>query len=218
MRRVCFPVILLVSIMLASVSYATITNVTDEASWQSMVGAWSEVGFEGFLGPVNNQYSGVTFAPFHGGSPYSAAIFPLDGQNSMFTVVPMSAGDGGWAADFTTPVQAVAFWSFGVQSAFSTVQLFDTNNSLLADVGLLASGSGHGAFSYGFNGFVSSSLDISRIQVAISGPDLPAGDAVWFDNFQFSPTPQTAVPEPATLLLFASGLVAVVPFWRFRKG
>ena len=210
MKRVYFPVILLATFMFTSASYATITNVTNEASWQAMAGTWSEVGFEGFLGPVNNQYSGVTFGPFHGVAPYSAAIFPLEGQNSMFTVVPMSAGEGGWTADFTTPVQAVTFWSYGVQSAFSTVQLFDINNNLLADVGLLASGSGHGAYSYGFSGYVSSSLNISRIKVAIYGPDLPAGDAVWFDNFQFSPAAQTPVPLPGAVWLLGSGLVGLI--------
>ena len=135
----------------------------------------------------------------------------------MFTVVPMSAGNGGGEANFNTPVQAVAFWSFGVQSAFPTVQLFDASNNLLADFELLATGSGHGPFSYGFNGCVSSFLNISRIAVAINGPDLPAGDAVWFDNFQFSSLPQTPVPVPATIWLLGSAFTAAGLLRRYRR-
>jgi hypothetical protein len=209
--------ICLVAIILGSTSHASIITVTDQASWQSMVGTWTMVGFEGFLGPVADQYPGVTFGEFNGGSPYSAAIFPYEGANSMFTVQPMSEGNGGWAADFTTPVQAVAFWSDDVQSTGSRVYLFDSGNTLLGDYELMGSGGGHGAFSYGFNGFISSSLSISRIAVAISGPELPAGDAVWFDNFQFSPA--SGVPEPCTTIwLLGSAFVGLVLGRRWGQG
>ncbi len=75
---------------------------------------------------------------------------------------------------------------------------------------MLGTGGGHGPFLYGFNGFVSDDFDIARVEVAING-----ADAIWFDNFQYSDA-QTPVPEPCTIWLLGSALMAAIPL-RVRR-
>jgi hypothetical protein len=193
-------------------SHATITSITDEATWQSMAGFWSTAGFEGFLGPVSTQYAGVSFGDFNGGSPYATAFFPYEGQNSMSTVYPYNGGGGGWAAAFNTPVQAVGFWSGDVQFSGSTISIFDSGNGLLGTYDLMGSGGGHGPYLYGFNGFVSNTLDIARVEVAIDGHSGPILDAVWFDNFQYSP-----IPAPGAIWLLGFGLTLMMPLRRTTR-
>lgn len=203
--------------MVCSSTQASTLPVSNEPDWQNAVGTSKLIGFEEFLGSVTNQYPGVAFGEFNGGNPYSADIFPYKGTNSMFTVVPMNYGNGGWMATFATPVNAVAFWSQDVESAGSRVYLYDSSNYTIGDYELMGSGGGHGAFLYGFNGYISDSSNIAKIAVAISGPDLIAGDAVWFDNFQYS-TASEVVPEPTSLLLLGSGLGMIgLKAWRRRK-
>jgi hypothetical protein len=188
----------------AQTSFADIINVTDEAIWLATVGSWSIVDFESFLGPVNTQYPGVTFGDFNGGSPYATDIFPHEGLNSMFTVYPWNAGGGGWTATFDSPVQGFAFWAGDVQFEDSTITIFDSeNNSFEYD--LMTSGGGHGPYVYGFNGFVSDAFDISKVEVAIN-----ITDAIWFDDFQYSP-----VPLPGAVLLGSIGLAFAG--WKLRR-
>ena len=153
---------------------------------------------------------GVTFSDFNGGAPYATNVFPHEGVNSMFTVVPWNAGGGGWAVDFDTPIQSFAFWAGDVQFSGSTISIFDFANDLLGSYDLMGSGGGHGPSLYGFNGFLSDALDISRVELAIN-----SADAVWFDNFQYSPS-QTPVPEPTTFILFGTGIAGLVGT-RLRK-
>jgi len=199
MKRIAFvlSMALLALATQSQTSFADITNITAESTWQATVGSWSIVDFESFLGPVNTQYPGVTFGDNNGGSPYATSIYPHEGDNSMFTVYPYNAGGGGWAVTFDSPVQGFAFWAMDVQYEGSTITIIDSeDNSFEYD--LLTSGGGHGPYSYGFNGFVSDALDIARVEVAIN-----SADAIWFDDFQYSPA---VVPLPGAFLLGLFGL------------
>ncbi|HCO94265.1 MAG TPA: hypothetical protein DIU00_09985 [Phycisphaerales bacterium] len=180
----------------ASTSYASIMSVANEGTWQTTMGSWNTADFEDFWGPVNTQYAGVTFSGFNGGSPYTTTAFPYGGLNSVFTVVTMNAGGGGWTATFATPVQGFAFWSNDVQFSGSTISIWDSQSNLLGTYDLMNSGSGHRPYFYGFNGFVSNAFDIAKVEVAID-----ITDAIWFDNFQYSP-----VPVPGAVILGSIGL------------
>jgi hypothetical protein len=200
-----------------SVSHASVVAVNNESTWQATAVTWNLADFEGFLGPATNHYTGVTFSDFNGGSPFTIDQFPYQGINSTFTVFTHNAGGGGWAAEFDSPVKAVAFWSGDVEFSGSVVSLYDSASTLLGFFDLLASGGGNGPFVYGFNGFVSDSLNISKVTVAINSWQYGSGDAIWFDNFQFASVPQASVPEPITFLLFSSALIAIVTFKKLRK-
>jgi len=128
-------------IMLASESpsEAALTFISNESTWQASTGSWSMVDFEGFLGPVTTQYPGVTFSGFNGGSPYTTTLGSYKGQNSMFTVTPMSAGGGGWTTEFSSPINGVAFWSCDVQFVGSTVSVFNSADILLGSYDLMES-------------------------------------------------------------------------------
>lgn len=211
MAKFGIVIIFLFVFVQCSLSNATIITINNEAVWQTTVGSWRTADFEDFVGPANNQYTGVTFSGANGGSPYSTNIFPHEGNNSMFSVLPWNAGGGGWAASFDNPIQAFAFWSDDVQFVGSTVSIFDSSNDLLASYDLMGSGGGHGPYLYGFNGFVSDAFDIAHVEISINSTD-----AIWFDNFQYS-SANTPVPEPTTCMLLFTGLIGLVGIKR-RKG
>ena len=196
-------------IMLASESpsEAALTSISNESTWQASAGSWSMVDFEGFLGPVTTQYPGVTFSGFNGGSPYTTTVGPYEGQNSMFTVTPMSAGGGGWTTEFASPINGVAFWSLDVQFVGSTVSVFNSANTLIGSYDLMESGGGHGPYLWGFNGFISDNPDIKRVTLSSVGTD-----AIWFDNFQHTP-----VPVPATVWLLGTGVAGLAGLRIKRK-
>ena len=188
-------------------SGAAIFSISNETTWQSSVGSWSTIDFEGFLEPVTTQYPGVTFSGFNGGSPYTTTTFPYKGQNCMFTVSPSGAGGGGWATEFASSIKGFGFWSYDVQFAGSSISIFNSANTLLGNYDLMGSGSGHGHYAWGFNGFVSDNLDIKRVELSIVGTD-----AIWFDNFQHTP-----VPVPATVWLLGTGVAGLAGLKIKRK-
>ena len=120
----------------------------------------------------------------------------------MFTVEP-SYGGGGWAADLATGVQGFAFWTGDVEFPGTTVSFYDSESNLLGTFDLLDVGGGNGPFAYGFNGFLSDSADIARIEITVD----PA-DAVWFDDVQFGAQPTASLPDdaPASSVLSWGGL------------
>ena len=182
-----------------SVSHAAITVVTDESIWHDSIGSWKIADFEGFIGPIENRYTNLTFYDYNGGSPFSIEQFPYEGSNSMFTVFRPSGGGGGFAVDFGTPLNGVAFWAGDVQFVGTIISLYDSSKNLLGEYDLLNDGSGYGPEIYGFNGFISDNEDISRIELSIDSED-----AVWFDNFQYNP-----VPIPSSIVLLFSGIMGL---------
>lgn len=178
-------------------SEAALTSISDETTWQSLAGSWRTVDFEGFLGPVTTQYPGVAFSDFNGGSPYTTDVAAYEGQNSMFTAIPMFGGGGGWRTEFAAPITGVAFWSLDVQFTGSIISIYNAAETLLGSYDLMGSGGGHGDSLWGFNGFISDSPDIKSVTLSIVDED-----AVWFDNLQHTP-----VPVPAAAWLLGSGIV-----------
>ena len=179
-------------------AWAVITEVNDEATWQSNFPQINVADFEGFLGSVTNQYQGVTFSGFNDGSPEAIKIVPFRGSNSMFTK-PWSVGGGGWAIDFHAPVNGVAFWAYDVQFPGSTICLLTSSNEVIDTFDILESGVGHDEYIYGFNGYISDKSDIARIELSINYID-----AVCFDDVQYP-----AIPAPGAMLLggIGAGLV-----------
>jgi hypothetical protein len=188
-------------------AWGAITEVHDEATWQSIFPQINVADFEGFLAPVTNQYQGVTFSGFNGGSPATTEVFPFRGSNSMFTVEPYNAGGGGWAIDFHAPVKGFAFWAGDVQFLGSTICLLTSSHEEIDTFDILESGDGHGGFVYGFNGYISDNSDIARIELSINGTD-----AVWFDDVQYPAT----IPAPGAMLLGGIG-VGLVGWLRRRR-
>lgn len=209
MKRTVFFLLLGILTMNVGQVRASVVSYTDQASWQAAIGTSSTADFEGFAGAIGNRYSGVTFQDFNGGSPFSINQFPYQGSNSLFSVFALNGGGGGWAADFDDPVKGVAFWSGDVEYPGSYVSVYNASRTLLATFDLLATGGGHGPFMYGFNGLLSSQYDIVRVEVSINHSTGVAGDAVWFDNLQYSPQHTSAIPEPSTLVLFGAGMLAL---------
>ena len=165
--------------LLISIAQAAIVPVSDESTWRNALASQSEVDFEMFTGPVSGEYGGIVFSPFNDGSPNAVEMFSHSGGNSMFTVeVPY--GGGGWAADLATPAAGFAFWTGDLEFPGTTVSIYDSQSNLLGTFDLMDVGGGNGPYVYGFNGFVSDSADIARVEVTID----PA-DAVWFDDVQF---------------------------------
>jgi hypothetical protein len=191
---------LFIMLVSESPSEAALTSISNEITWQTSAVSWSTVDFEGFLGPVTTQYPGVVFSGFNGGSPYTTTVNAYEGQNSMFTAIPMYAGGCGWSTEFASPITGVAFWSLDVQFIGSTVSVFNSAGTLLGSYDLMGSGGGHGPFLWGFNGFISDKPDIKRITLSIVETD-----AIWFDNLQHTP-----VPVPAAFWLLVTGLVGLI--------
>lgn len=185
----------------------TILPVPDYEFWLGYCGGQMVADFEDFDGPLTTQYPGLTFAGFNGGSPRDAVTFARSGVRSMFTRdESFGQGGGGWSATFDSPVSGVGFWAGDVQFPGTTIAFYDAANTLLGSFDIQASGSGHGATLYGFNGYTASAPAIARIDIAID-----EADAVWFDDLHWCLDGATAAAPPlasdARLSVRAPGVV-----------
>lgn len=198
-------------LMATSNAQAALVSYSNENNWINATSNILLVDFEGVIGSVDTQYSGVTFSGFNGGNPHTRVQFPFNGTNSMFTVSG-NGGGGGWSSTFSSPVDGVSFWAGDVQFLGSTASLYDIANNLLGTFDIFSTGGGHGPFSYGFNGYISDTPNIARMDISIAG-----NDAVWFDNVQYSYGQTSSVPEPATLSLFTLGLASLLGMRRKRN-
>jgi hypothetical protein len=166
---------LLVLVIQADQVRASITAFSDEGLWPAGISRTVLADFEGFLGPVTNQYQGALFGGANGGHPFTVERFPYEGQNSMRTM-PDTDGSGGFFIQLDPPVGAVSFRSFDVQFPGSIITIFGVDHSVLASYDMYESGGNHGHLSYGFNGFSSDFNSIATIQVTF-----PDNDAIWTD-------------------------------------
>lgn len=187
---------------------ATITVVEDEATWQAALPNRTLIDFDGFVGPVSNQFAGVTFSSVNGGSPQAEARVPGNSLPNELSVGDFDTGAGGGVAfTFDVPRSGVGFWYADSQFAGNAVDLYDIGGGLLASYEMAYP---HPA-EWLFVGFLSTSRDIAQAVVTINGNDfvplddlqfgdirLP-GDAnedgcvsgadftIWADNFDFGP-------------------------------
>ena len=193
--------ILIAASWLPRLAVGDVVTSPSEAAWESSISDRQLVDFEGFSGPVAANYFniGVTFADHNGGVPKFWNDFVYQGVQSMLTRDNGSDGGGGFSTIFSSPQMGVAFWGGDVQFSGSTVRFFDSGNLLLGTFDLYESGIGHGASAYGFNGFVSDTANIARMDVAIA-----ITDAVNFDKLQFGVTP---IPEPSSAFIASLGLL-----------
>lgn len=184
---------------------ADISTYSSESTWQVGIANRTLIDFDNVNGAVTNQYAGqgVTFYGIDGGSPKTTAFWPLSSPNVMYSSFGPGSGGGGWAVDFAAPVQGIAFWTYNVQFAGSQITLLDSTGTLLDTYDLLATGGGHDASTWGFNGFTSDIANISRIEVSPSSRNF-----ITHDNLQFGSNP-SVIPAPgaAVLALIGLGLV-----------
>ena len=186
-----------------TVACGDIVTSPTEAAWQSSMTSSNLVDFESNSGAVGNTYLGlgVAFANFNTGVPTFWIGAGLNSAQSLYTKTFTGEGGGGFSTAFTNPQKGVAFWSLDVEFAGSTVSFYDSANNFLKSFDLQASGTGHGQFVYGFNGYISDFTDIGRMDLAVI-----TADAVWFDDVQFG---VSSIPEPGTSWLALVSILAI---------
>jgi hypothetical protein len=150
---------------------------------------------------LTTQFSGlsVTFSDLI----YDTLLIPASGLSAPVASKPASPSDPTFDMFFTSDMTAAAFQMVG-NTGVSTFQAF--LNDVLVE-GFTAVSTIPSTTYYGFTGIL-----FDQIRVFPAGPTLGAGASI--DNIEFTRAP-TAVPEPASLLLFGTGLVgAGVRRWR----
>jgi hypothetical protein len=176
-------------------------------AWANTV---SVINFEGLVEgtAVTNQFSGVTFTNatvLTAGSSLNEFEFPpQSGLNAVFD------DGGGITISFSSPVLGVG--GYFDYMAPVTLQAFDSSNTLLGSVtssffnNLALSGDAGSSA----NEFLQLNFATGIAKVTLTGD--PSGGSFTFDDLTVTTSAQ--VPEPGTVVLMLSGLMAST---RFRK-
>lgn len=134
-----------------------------------------------------------------GGGPFVAPIYYDGGDSSVIRI------------DFATPVSAFGFdWLANNQNP--TLSVFDSGNNLLESLTLnwTTFPRLNGIFPFGFIG-----IDVGSNSIAYATIDTPLnGSEIYLDNLIYQ---RAAVPEPASLSLFAIGALGATSLRRKRK-
>ena len=192
---------------LATPAHAVLTTYTNPTLWAAaLTQTVTMIDFDDLADntPLAAQYSGVSFSAFNGGNPLVVNYsFAQTGLNMVtLGTPPLTGGGGGVAMDFAAPMQGVGFWYIDSEFAGNGVAVFDTASGLLVNYEMAFPAPA----AWQFVGFVSSSNDIGRIEVAIGAADMVALDSLRI----------AAVPEPASALLMVLGSLALVGVQRTR--
>jgi hypothetical protein len=185
---------------------AALTNFVDESAWSAAIGGSGRIGFDNLADGtlVQTQYADASFAGFNGGVPVTAAEpSPHSMANVLSVDDPLGGGGGGVSIQFNGARQGAGFWYMDSQFAGNWATVYGPANEVLGSFELIYP---HPT-EWQFVGFVSSGVDIARIDVAM-GPT----DRVTLDDVRFS----APVPEPASWLLGLGGGLLLAA-WRCRR-
>jgi hypothetical protein len=154
------------------------------------------------LGPAANQYAaqGVTFTNLG-----------VSNTNYLGTGNTITNFDGGATAGpvqllFTMAVRSVAFEYVTNESPTPSIFTAYLDGAVVGHLEAFA------MLSNGSNWFGFDNLTLDRVDIQ---PETGVNQALAIDNLQF--TQVTPTPEPATLALFATGLIGVAGFERRRR-
>jgi len=188
---------------------AAFTAYTSEAAWLSAVTNPTLINFDNLADgtAVSNQFPGVSFAPFNGGTPVAAAeSFPYSLPNVLsVNNLALGGGGGGVSIDFASPQTGMGLWYNDAQFAGNTVTVYGAENQILGTFELVYP---HPT-EWQFVGFNSSGNDIARVEITLAD-----ADRVTLDNVQFSslaPALPTPIASTGTAVPGASGVFTTFP-------
>jgi hypothetical protein len=191
--RMITGVFFLVSLPGAYAAPAGFATYTSEAAWLSSVTNPTLIDFDSLADgtAVLNQFPGVSFASFNGGTPLAAAeSFPYSLPNVLSVDnLSFGGGGGGVSIGFASPQTGMGFWYNDAQFPGNTVTVYGSQNQILGTFELVFP---HPT-EWQFVGFRSSGNDITRVEIAMAD-----ADRVTLDNVQFSSPPLPTTPLAST--------------------